>query len=191
VTMAEDQARIEGEVRRRLTEAAAAGGVPHSRASLEVLYLLPDSFLRVWIELFDAALKLPSSPTGGTVRQGELGKANSGDALRGTHKGLRTDSSANAGSAPHLGGGAEKKGPGGWHVKNTRALEIKGRMDKRLRSLARDIRRELAGVEDDGRDENGRQRAVAEVLQCSGCGRIADRAWNWCPHCGGRFPAVS
>jgi hypothetical protein len=182
--MADDRNAVENQVRRRLTEAAAAGGVPHSRASLEVLYLLPESFLREWVALFDAALKLPDSPAGKGVKDGELGKAGSGGGtLRGTHKGLRTDSSVNAGDAPHLGGGAPKKGPGGWHVKSTRALEIKGRMDKRLRNMAREIRRELAGEVQDGAEKGG-----MSVLACSGCGRMAQREWNWCPNCGGRFP---
>lgn len=180
--------KVETEVRRRLTEMAAAGGVPHSRASLEVLYLLPDGFLSAWVALFDAALKLPTSSAGAGVRQGELGKANSGGGtLPGTHKGLRVSSGVESGDAPHLGGGAPKKGPGGWHVKDPRALEIKGRMDKRLRAMAREIRRDLAGVEDAGKGggEGGRG---ASILQCSGCGRIAEKDWQWCPHCGGRFP---
>jgi hypothetical protein len=185
--MPDKDPRIESEVRRRLTEAAASAGVPHARASLEVLYLLPDGFLDAYTALFDAALKLPGSPTGGTIQQGELGKANSNDALPGTHKGLRVNSGVEGGGdAPHLGGGAGKKGPGGWAVKSLLALEVKTRMDKRLRSMARDMRRELAGVEDDGRDDDGRQRRA--VLQCSGCGRIAQPDWGWCPNCGGRFP---
>lgn len=180
--------QVDAEVRRRLTEMAAAAGVPHSRASLEVLYLLPDAFLRVWTELFDAALKLPDSPQGKGVADGELGKASSNETMRGTHKGLRTDSGKEGGgSAPHLGGGAPKKGPGGWVVKDTRALELKGKMDKRLRSMAREIRRELAGAGEGGTADSGR----ARILQCGGCGRIAETTWLYCPHCGGKFGAVT
>lgn len=180
----DDRNALENQVRRRLTEAAAAGGVPHSRAALEVLYLLPESFLREWTALFDAALKLPASPAGKGVKDGELGKAGSGGGtLRGTHKGLRVDSGVESGDAPHVGGGAPKKGPGGWHVKSTRALEIKAKMDKRLRTMAREIRRELAGEEEQGDRKGG-----VKVLSCSGCGRMAEREWNWCPNCGGRFP---
>lgn len=178
--MTEHQSNIEGEVRRRLTEMAASAGVPHSRASLEVLYLLPDAFLRVWVELFDKALKLPDSPQGKGVVDGELGKAPSNSPMPGSHKGLRVNSGAQAGSGTHLGGGAPKKGPNGWLVKDQGALDLKAKMDKRLRSMAREIRRELAGVEGE----------EAKVLFCSGCGRIAEPRWNYCPHCSDRLPTL-
>jgi len=186
-----DKDDTEREIRRRLTEIAAAAGVPHSRAALEVLYLLPPGFLDQYIALFDAALRLPGSPSEGTNRAGELGKANSHEPLSGTAKGLRINSGRNAGDAPHLGGSAGKKGPSGWAIKDVRALEAKEKFDKRLRALSRDIRLVLSEITSStstsgiskGRDSNLR------VLQCSGCGRIADKGWHYCPHCGGRFMA--
>jgi hypothetical protein len=179
-----DADAIEREVRRRLTEAAAAAGVPHSRAALEVLYLMPRGFLDQYTALFDAALVLPSSPSGGTRRAGELGKANSHEPLPGTAKGLRTNSGRNAGDAPHLGGGAAKKGPSGWGIKDTRALELKERFDKRLRALARDMRLDLSELAERG---GKAKRVAAGPTRCAGCGRIPQAEWGYCPNCGGKL----
>lgn len=162
------------DVRHRLAEMMASAGVPHSRASLEVLYLLPRTFLDRYVELFDAALRLPSSPQGGTGRAGDLGKANSHEPLRGTAKGLRINSGKEGGGdAPHLGGGAGKKGPGVWAVKNVEALEFKKRIDTKLRALAREIRVGLAGE----------QRGVT-IKQCTQCAKIVAADWKFCARCG-------
>lgn len=172
---------MEEDIRHRLAEMMASAGVPHARASLEVLYLMPRGFLDRYVELFDAALRLPSSPSGGTGRAGDLGKANSHEPLPGTVKGLRINSGRGSGDAPHLGGGAGKKGPGAWAVKDAAALEFKKRIDTKLRALGREIRRGLAGEQNDGRGLVGRGE---KLPQCGGCGRIVSDSWKFCAGCG-------
>lgn len=61
-------------------------------------------------------------------------------------------------------------------IKNERALELKKRVDKRLRKLAKDIYTEW---ETGGVDE--------ENYKCWSCHKIAQREWKWCPRCGDRL----
>lgn len=55
-------------------------------------------------------------------------------------------------------------------ILNERAFHLKRRIDKKLRSVARDIYKEL----NDGFDEPHR----------CGCGRYTDETYKYCPHCG-------
>ena len=58
-------------------------------------------------------------------------------------------------------------------VKDGRAYELKLRVDRRLRRLAREIRDELAD------EQRGRT-----IRVCTRCARIGEEEWGWCPHCG-------
>jgi hypothetical protein len=147
-------------LQRRLTEIMSAAGVPHSRASLEVLYMLPPEFLRKYSELFDAALKFADSSAG---ERGEEAKAGVGGAYRGKR--------------PMVGAGG-KRYKEHWVIRSEDAFELKKRVDKRLRALGRELLEELRTGEN-----NGQVRA-----RCARCGRIFGRDWNFCAGCGNHRP---
>lgn len=57
-------------------------------------------------------------------------------------------------------------------IKNERALDLKRKVDKRLRKLAKDIYVELEGGE------------IEEQVKCWSCHKLAQREWKYCPRCG-------
>jgi hypothetical protein len=77
-------------------------------------------------------------------------------------------------------GGARKgkgSGKGGVDISDESALVMKGRVDRKLRAIARDIENFMNGQ---GRDVYGRR--------CAGkCKRFGDGQWSYCPNCGGRM----
>lgn len=150
-------------VRARLAEIRASAGVPHSQISMEVLYFLPKGFLDSYAELFSKAVK----SDGGSNAQGERA-AQDGEL-----------------------GKAQVKGPGGaktngrrykktFVVLDERALELKTRIDKRLRLLAKLIRAEL----DLSAAEHKRLAEARKAEQCSGCRGFLQDGWRYCPLCG-------
>ena len=161
------QDEIDEALGRRLTEIAAAAGVDHSRASLEVLYYLPKDFLDRYVELFNASLKLDSGGMGGSA-QGELGKAD----VSGRYRGKR----------PMVGAGG-KRYKTYWVVKSDELLDLKKKVDKRLRQLGRDIATDMMFPEDES--EKGKKDGR---VQCSRCGRIMGGSWKFCPECGCHRP---
>lgn len=181
-------AQIDAMVQSRVTAMMAAGGVSHSVASQEALFMLPREFVRAYEELFDTALKLDSgSHTGAGIAQGEVGKGPADAPLPGTVKGLRVDSGKNAGSAPRVGAGG-KRYKNNWTVKDDRALALKARLDKRLRAMAREIAEVLADSGRAARDQAmgpGRQAGMgAAEGRCTGCGRTLAIEWRFCPNDG-------
>lgn len=170
------------EIRKARAEAASSAGVGYGRASLEVLYLLPEQFLDAYVKLFHKALKEDSSsPLGGQQRKAELGRA--------TGKGgseLAKRRLAKAQKGATLGGY--------FTVKDERAFAEKRRIDKRLRALAREIgvpkeerdkkniRHRVRCKDEEGVETNGRE----EDKTNGGCGRWIEREWWYCPWCGDR-----
>lgn len=67
---------------------------------------------------------------------------------------------ATRGKAPFPKGGVE--------VRSERLMALKSRVDRRLRTLAREIRRELA-------DETSIPR------KCTRCKKYGEESWSWCP----------
>lgn len=61
-------------------------------------------------------------------------------------------------------------------IKDERMLALKSRIDRKLRALARDIRR---GMAPDSAVRSG-------IRRCGKCKRYAEADWNWCPWDGGR-----
>lgn len=62
---------------------------------------------------------------------------------------------------------------GGAEVRSLRLLSLKGRIDRRLRSLAREIQTELEGKKNAG-----------AVRRCTRCKKFGEDTWNWCPYDG-------
>lgn len=138
------------EIRRRYAaELMSSGGLTSNRLSLEVLYLLPSEFVTGYVSLFYRALKDPT----GIQRQESIERA--------TVKG---------------GEGLGSKAKGGkkhkiyWTVKDERALDLKGAIDKALMELSGDM-------------QPGGQVATKRCAGSS-CGRFLKPRWRFCPWCG-------
>lgn len=118
---------LEDKVRARLAEIRASAGVPHSQISLEVLYFLPEGFLKQYQDLFTRALKSDGGESQRAKSQAEagaLGKATGGST-----------------------GGAPRRYKRAFVVLDEKALDLKATIDKRLRMIGRDIRSGMAGEE--------------------------------------------
>lgn len=140
-------------VRTRLAEIRAAAGVPHSQISMEVLYFLPERFIEIYGTLFTKAVKSDGGESARAAQQqsaAEVGK------------------SANTAAATN-----QKRFKRTFVVLDEKALDVKTKIDKRLRQIARDIEVELAGGE-------GR----AEAVTCNNCGMFLQRDWRFCPRDG-------
>lgn len=116
--------QYDDKVRTRLAEIRSAAGVPHSQISMEVLYFLPERFLRAYGDMFTRALKADGGEDARARSQaeaGEVGKATGGS----TATGRRYKKS--------------------FVVLDEKALDLKTQIDKRLRAAAREIEATLSG----------------------------------------------
>lgn len=143
---------LDDRLRTRLAEIRASAGVPHAQLALEVLYFLPKGFLDAYANLFTTAVKADSGESARNQSQqdaGELGKARG----NGAKPGRRYKKS--------------------WIVQDEKALQLKDRVDKRLRAMAGDIAGELAGGD-----------GPAHQANCVGCRTFLQVNWRYCPRCG-------
>lgn len=131
-----------------------SAGVNVNRVSLEVLYMMPADFVRLYIEMFTRAL---GSADGGTAARGKAAE-NTGALGKAKRK---------------TAGGQGKKYKEHWVVQDEKALDLKTRVDKRLRALGRDIRKGLAG-----------EISEAERARCVCCSSYMSADWIYCPSCG-------
>lgn len=153
---------VDYRLRRRLAEVLSSAGVDSSRVAVEVLYMLPQEFVRGYEDLFHRALVVPGDRGRGEsdAREAELGKAR--------------------GKAARKAGG--RAGRGGFEVRNTRALGEKERIDRKLRGLARTMRDSAnAGT---GKEQVVRCGEGGTVEDVRGCGKWLEKGWKWCPYCG-------
>lgn len=160
--------RARGNAERGLAQVLASAGLPAGTVAAEVLLLLPDAFISEYTELFHRALELDGG-LGKEKAGGDEGKIKS-----------RVDSryvGKRVGAAGKKGG---KKYRNGWVVKDEGALEVKRLIDRRLRGLGRQIRRELAEMRELGVEE------YVKVHRCprSGCQRFVEPGWSYCAGCG-------
>jgi hypothetical protein len=144
---------IDDKVRARLAEIQSAAGVAESQITLEVLYFLPKDFLNQYADMFTRAVKADGGESARNAAQqsaGEVGKA-------------RVVGSGGA----KTGGKRYKKT---FVVMDENALELKTRIDKRLRVIARDIAAGLLG-----------EKVDSKAGQCSSCGMFLQTGWKFCP----------
>lgn len=163
----------------RFTELMASGGVGYNQIAKEVLFFLPSGFLTAYEQLWYRGLA--GKDDGGvgargaaTAEQARVGKA-SGKGLQG------------------LGGAKRKTYKKYWVIADERSLELKDRIDKRLRSMAREMEEFLAGVEvgearggraGGGSGGSGGSGGQRRALGCAGCGRMVAIGWRFCAGCG-------
>lgn len=183
------QMQAEQMAERRFTEMMASAGVSSRTMMAELLYWIPDDFRDMYIAVTVQALR---GTDGGTEERNRAG-----------------DETAAVGKAARkTTGGAGKKYKKYWTVADEDLLELKTRMDKRLRQMAREMKeileqkelfaqaaREWAASENIA---NAEERAAAQerlrlesrlvrrgrkMMTCS-CGIIISATWAYCPSCG-------
>lgn len=158
---------IEDEVRRRITSIASSAGLSRGRVELEVLFLLPTEFVRMYRELFDYALADPVNPIG------DGGKDEGRVKARGTAR-----DPMKARSMSGAAGGGKRFVAGAWPVRNENALEAKRRLDRKLISS---VDKALEDARQGVRALLPRSNGDLQNPQCDTCGRIQSPNWVRCP----------
>jgi hypothetical protein len=157
---------IEDEVRRRLSALASAAGISRGRIELEVLFMLPTEFVRMYRQLFDMALSDPVTPIG------DGGKDEGRVKARGTAR-----DPMKARSMSGATGGGKRFVAAVWPIRHEGALEAKRRLDKRLiHSVTKALQdaREASGVRENGQETDA-------TNQCRVCGQFQSPKWVRCP----------
>ena len=159
--------QAEAMAQKRFTELMASRGVGYNQIAKEVFFFLPRSFLAAYEQLWYKGLA--GKDDGGTGARGaadaeaaRVGKA-SGKGLQG------------------LGGAKRKTYKKYWVIADEEALEMKDKIDKRLRSMTREIEQFLSDSES---SESGAGAGGGNQRSCSGCGRRLGVGWNFCSSCG-------
>lgn len=154
----------------RFTEMMASAGVDPRRMSIEVLFYLPRDFLDAYAELWHRALGADDAGVDGrSAQQQEIGTT--GKAQVKARENARGESYIREAS----GGG--KKFKKYWLIRDSDLLDMKTRLDKRLRVIGREIRAELSGSDD--ALLSGESRPT-----CSRCSKIMRDDYRFCPSCG-------
>ena len=159
--------RIEEAVRQRLTNAAAAAGVDRGRIELEIVWMLPPEFIRLYRELFSRALADPVSPqSDGGKDQGRIkASGKPGDAMK----------------ARSMGGasGGKRFVKGAWPIRDERALEMKNRLDRKILAAIRETWDTLVQSDRDV----GAARLASQTVprRCADCGLFQRNEWLRCP----------
>lgn len=171
---ASDRKVAEDEVRRREIEDARAegfaSGVEQGSATARVrLALLADELRMmpsVFVERYGALVT-------GALSDGLEGKRTDSSPKvnpRLTRVRTKTSQVETRGLASRTKANTPQGGP---EVRSLRLLALKGRIDRRLRSLAREIQTELES-----------RKSAESVRRCTRCKRFGEDTWSWCPYDG-------
>lgn len=172
------------DLRRRYREYLSAAGVDHGRVAIEILFMLPAQFVRLYAEIYDAALK--STMSGGTGRSAEEGgivRAESGGGGKRGDGGLHTRIMPEAKARKMAPATADRM------LRNNAALDLKGRLDRRLVKAAEDCVEGIRAArnadgeaipEISGQTRNGGN-TDKERMRCPECGRGMATGWVRCP----------
>jgi len=151
--------RIEDEVRKRLSERLASGGVASSRISQEILFMLPSEFVRMYCELYDRCFGPIMVGVGdGGKDEGRI-KRKGGAVGKGSEMKTRKMSGAQ--------GGGKRFVQGNVPIKDEESLEKKRRLD---RKLVRSVEESLRGTRRGG----GEPSHVTDRHGAVGAGRFPD-----------------
>lgn len=161
LTIVQLQAKVMAE--KMFTDMMASAGVDHRRMAQELLFFLPRGFCDAYEQLWYRGVAAKGTDGGSDERgRSNLAKAELGRA-QGGGKG---------------GAGKRRSHKRYWVIADEQALEVKDRIDKRLRGLAREIHEELRAI------DGGEVRERKAARMCDECGRLAGEGWKYCPHCG-------
>lgn len=176
----------EDEVRRRIKEFLNAQGIDQGRVALEILYLLPTEFCRMYVELYDMCFS--SHLSTGAGRGGDEGRVKaSGSSPPRDPMNARTIRSAQGSSKRY-------KEPATPFLSDL-ALDEKRKLDRRLTKAVSDAigaarragsDRTSGSVETtatSGKDK-GRQGGARLRPRCPQCGRGQASGWERCPYHG-------
>jgi len=185
-----------------LAEILSSGGVGYGQVSQEVLYMLPREFLDKYVQLWYMALgPLIQGQGQQMTRDGELGRAKTQTGKKGKVTG--------AGA----GGEAKRYRKSGYSIRNELAFQLKDRIDKRLRGIARELRLTLSDLEARQNTAYGSVKGVKNEVEgradkragangnatestgntlkstngmrrCIKCGRYGVDGWVFCPYDG-------
>lgn len=164
-----------------LRELMESGGLPESQLGLEVLFLLPDSFVKFYQDLFHRAL-IGAGSSAISGRGGGIDKArgNTGMVL-GSDTRLQSQ-----------GTGKRWKNPSN-NLGSDTAMKVKERIDRELEALVHDgtdaLKKKATGP------TGGKSGDTPIHSQCrgtvegrngerKGCGKFLKRGWKFCPACG-------
>ncbi len=163
---------VQEKFQRWMADYLSDAGVPYARLSLELLFLLPETFMKNYKQLFAES----------------LGPVDSGADARGKAA-VRTGATGRAkGKATGGTGKRYKNLP--LSIRNEDALEFKQRIDKRLRSMGREIAQELdemSAARRLGIERKVETGETSDTARCPNCGKFAAQSWNWCPICGSKI----
>lgn len=160
--------RVEEEVRRRVTNAAAAAGVDRGRIELEIVWMLPPEFVRGYREIFSRALADPISPqSDGGKDEGRVKAAGKpADALK-------------ARSMGGAAGGGKRYVRGAWPIRDEVALEMKNRLDRKILAA---LRQTLDTLVQSNRSLGAAHDGAQTVpRRCDDCGQFLKTEWLRCP----------
>jgi len=188
----------EKKARSLFVDMMASAGLGNHRIAKEVFYFLPQDLLDVYEELW--YMGTGGKDGGNTGARGKAAEEAGALGKAGTdNSGSNRTNSGQRGTMYISGGGSSKrkKYKKYWVIADEEALEIKDRVDKRLRGLARDIRRDIDELKAIRKMEAESQRArkmatigklpvKAEAPRCR-CGRIMRIDWDFCPFDGNKL----
>lgn len=192
-----------------LAEVLSNGGLGIHRVATEVLYMLPDAFVREYTGLFHAALNAGEDGMGlRDDAKTELGRV-SGKNTPGKKTGDRIKAVEGAPEAKENTveitlKGTKSKSRGAFAIRDEKALAEKDRIDRVLRKLARQIKNEMDETKDGnggevlrcGQGINGKRvtvrverrdsrgAIVGRVDKPGGCWKFLEAGWRYCPYCG-------
>ena len=213
-----------------IAELLSSGGVTYDRAAKEVLYYLPDNFVKVYTDAFHKAFSDTDGGVGGrgksTETKGQEGRATGrpgGMPRLSKEEGLRRKEEwkkAAKERGEEVGEGTKRKNTGEGMVRNTAKSNkgakqdamkkkfgyngalgeaiagVKDKADKRLRTIARDMVREIEELEarhrggtlgnsKNGNERDGKDGGSGRVsTRCGGCGGFTGDGWFYCARCG-------
>lgn len=167
-----------------LSELRASGGVARSVLALQVLFCLPDDFIKAYEQLFDTA----TSGQIGSVS----GKGVEMDKGSGRASGKKNGIVLGSESGLQAQGGGKKWRPPTNLLGSDKALKLKTAVDKELADVGVRIFRELAAIgksssassEDNRADGVGTRRGFNPKCRGAGCGRFLKVEYRYCPACG-------
>ena len=147
---------------KKLAAALSAAGLNDRQVAAEVLMYLPDGFVTayegLWLAAYGTgAVRVADNPRNGVVKD--------------------QPPRVSSGTTDRMGGVGVSGKKSGARVTSTlhseRALILKSRVDRKLRSLAREIVNDVDTI-------------ISLPRRCAGrCKRWADPEWSYCPNCGG------